>query len=392
MDQQKIYTDMIAFRRWMHQHPELSEKEIHTSEKIHEILLNYEIEHLCNIGGYGIAAIVRGEKPGPTVAAKTDIDALPVQESWPCDFASQNPGVMHACGHDANTAILLGTAIRIKNMEKELAGNVKFFFECAEETIGGGELMVKEGCMEHPGVDAIIGLHVMPYLDTGMVEVKTGCLNAATNEVEILIHGVPGHAAEPEQCIDPIVVLAYILTALQTFVSRNTAPTDSAVLTFGRIGGGTKGNIIPETASAKGTLRTLLPAQREQAKKRIREISESVAAGFGARAEVKITDSYDAVINDAALTSLIADEAKKQLGESSVVTKEAPSMGAEDFSFYTKKARGAYFHLGCKSPEEKVVFPLHTDQFHLDETCIETGIRIQTSILLRMLQQGGNHV
>ena len=135
--------------------------------------------------------------------------------------------------HDANTAILLGTAIQIKSMEKELSGNVKFFFECAEETVGGGELMVKKGCMKNPDVDAVIGLHVMPYLDTGMVEVKKGCLNAATNEVEIVVHGIPGHAAEPESCIDPIVVLSYIITALQTYVSRNTAATDSAVLTFG---------------------------------------------------------------------------------------------------------------------------------------------------------------
>lgn len=384
---ENLFDEMIKFRRWMHQHPELSGNEKETAAKIHEMLSFFGIEHQCNVGGYGISAIVRGRQPGPTVAAKTDIDALPVTEKWPSDFTSLNTGVMHACGHDANTAILLGTAIQLKSMEKELKGNVKFFFECAEETVGGGELMVKEGCMKNPDVDAVIGLHVMPYLDTGMVEVKNGCLNAATNEVEIIVHGIPGHAAEPESCIDPIVVLSYIITALQTYVSRNTAATDSAVLTFGMIKGGTKGNIIPESATAKGTLRTLLPEQREHAKKRISEITEHIALGFGAHAELHITDSYDAVINDEKITDVITETAEKLLGRGAITVKEKPSMGAEDFSFYTKAAKGAYFHLGCRKPGEKEIYALHTDQFHLDEACIETGIRIQYEILLSLMER-----
>ena len=388
MDIQKALVDeMIIFRRWMHQHPELSGMEINTARRIHEVLTAYEIEHVCNIGGNGIVAIIRGKEQGRTVAAKTDIDALPIQETWHSTFCSEYPGIMHACGHDVNTAILLGTAITIKSLENTMKGNVKFFFEPAEETVGGAELMIKEGCMERPDVDAIIGLHIMPYLETGKIEIRKGCMNASTDEVEIVIHGVSGHAAEPEKCIDPIVVMAYVITALQTFVSRNTAATDSAVLTFGVVQSGTKGNIIPETAYAKGTLRTLYPEQRTYAKKRIREIVESVTSGFGAKADVRMIDSYDAVINNDRIVELISKAAEIQLGKDAVVIKEAPSMGAEDFSFYTKKAKGAYFHIGCRPQNETHIGSLHTDKFHPDESCIEKGIKIQTAILLKLLEE-----
>ena len=185
----------------MHKYPELSEGEEATAAMIHQILTENNIEHTCNIGGYGIVAVVKGRYPGKTVAAKADMDALPIQEKSDFEYISQHDGVMHACGHDANTAILLGTAIVIKNMEHELRGNVKFFFEPAEETIGGGSYMVEAGCMDNPKVDAIIGLHVMPYLDTGKVEIKKGCMNAATNEVELFIQGKGRHAAEPEFCV-----------------------------------------------------------------------------------------------------------------------------------------------------------------------------------------------
>jgi amidohydrolase len=383
---EKIIEEMINFRRCMHKNPELSEKEINTSKMISEVLQHYGIEHKCNVGGYGVSAIVRGMRDGKTVAAKSDIDALPIFEENNYPFKSVNAGVMHACGHDANTAMLLGSAIVIKAMEKELKGNVKFFFEPAEETIGGGKLMVEDGCMEKPKVDYIIGMHVMPHIDTGKIEIKRGCLNASTDEVEIIVHGVSGHAAEPEKCIDTIVVISYIITALQTFVSRNTAATDSAVLTFGMLHGGTKGNIIPEKAVAKGTLRTLKPEQREYSKRRIKEIAESVAEAFGAKAEVCITESYDALINDDNLVNLIEDEAARLFGRDNIVIKDVPSMGAEDFAYYTKNAKGAYFHVGCKDPKEQEICSLHNKDFHLDEKCIKIGIEIQSALLLRMLE------
>lgn len=382
----ELVDEMIEFRRWMHQNPELSEMEENTAAKICQILEEHSIEYKSNVGGHGVVALIRGKKTGRTVAAKADMDALPITEKNNCAFASANPGVMHACGHDANTAILLGTAIHLKGLEDELCGNVKLFFEPAEETIGGGEQMVADGCMNDPKVDKIIGLHVMPYLNTGMIEVKKGCLNASTNEVEITIKGKGGHAAEPETCVDPIVAMAYVITALQSFVSRNTRPTQSAVLTFGLLQSGTKGNIIPDTAFAKGTLRTLKPDQREFAKKRVREIAEAAAKAFGAVAEVKLIDSYDAVINQDEIVDTIIEEAVKLYGKDSIVHKEEPSMGAEDFSYYTKEAEGAYFHIGCKAPDEAEVCSLHTDVFHLDEKCIENGIKIQTAVLIKMLE------
>lgn len=382
----QLVDEMIDFRRWMHQNPELSEAEENTAAKICEMLKKHNIEYTSNVGGYGVVAIIRGENPGKTVAAKADIDALPIEEKGDSIFKSKNIGNMHACGHDANTAILLGTAIYLKEKEKEFSGNVKLFFEPAEETIGGGEQMVAEGCMENPRVEKIIGLHVMPYLNTGMVEVKRGCLNASTNEVEITVTGKGGHAAEPESCIDPIVAMSYVITALQTFVSRNTRPTQSAVLSFGMLQSGTKGNIIPPKALAKGTLRTLKTDQREFAKKRVKEIAELTAEAFGAQAEVSIIDSYDAVINNDEIIDIIIAEADKLVGKDNIVYKEEPSMGAEDFSYYTKKAQGAYFHVGCKDPNELEICSLHTDGFHLDEGCIERGIEIQSAVLIRMLE------
>lgn len=384
---QKLLEEMTAFRRWMHQHPELSEQEKETSKEICRILTKYHIDYHDHVGGYGVVAVVFGADEGRTVAAKTDIDALPILENTDLPFASVKPGIMHACGHDANTAILLGTAIYLKQTATQWSGSVKFFFEPAEETVGGGELMVQDGCMENPPVHDIIGLHVMPYLNVGTIEIKKGCLNAGSDEIEITVKGKGGHAAEPETCVDPIVALSYIITALQTFVSRNTAPTHSAVLTFGVLHAGTKGNIIPDTAFAKGTLRTLLPTQRQNARNRIIQIAQSVAKGFGATAEVKIIESYDAVINDDKITDIIAEEGRALFGDQAVVQKTEPSMGAEDFSYYTKKASGAYFHIGCKDPAQEEIVNLHTDRFQLDERSIQYGIQIQSAVLLKLLAQ-----
>jgi len=387
IDFNEIAAEMVTFRRWMHQHPELSENEVNTAAAISNILDKYNIEHQCNIGGHGIVAIVRGKRCNNTVALKADIDALPIDEKNSTTYKSQNKGVMHACGHDANTAIALGTAIALKQQENSLEGNIKFFFEPAEETIGGGQYMVSDGCMNNPLVSSIVGIHVMPYIETGKVEIKSGCLNAGSDEIEITVHGKPGHAAEPENCVDPIVAMSYIITSLQTLISRNIAATDSAVLTFGIINGGTKGNIIPEIVYTKGTLRTLTQMQRVYMRQRVKAIAENVAIGLGARAEVNIHESYDPLINNNELVSLVERESKKMFGKNSVIIRETPSMGAEDFAYYTKSAKGVYFHIGCKSTKEIDSCSLHTDTFHLDEKCIKNGIKLLTSILPQILNE-----
>ncbi|MEG1067736.1 MAG: M20 family metallopeptidase [Anaerovoracaceae bacterium] len=382
----KIIDEMIQVRRELHKFPELSEMEFVTAEKISEQLEKYNIEHKCGIGGTGIVAIVRGKKSGKTVAAKADIDALPIQEKTEVPYKSCSPGIMHACGHDANSTILLGTAIVLKAMEEQLIGNVKFFFESAEETIGGGKLMVEQGAMENPKVDSIIGLHVMPYLEVGQVELKYGCLNASTNEVYITVHGKSGHAASPENTVDPVVVAAHVIVALQTLVSRNVSPTDSVVLTFGTINGGTKGNIIPDEVTMKGTLRTLSNEQREFAKNKVRLIAENTAKALGATAEVEITDSYNALISDDKIIDVIIKETEKTLGKSAIIMKKEPSMGAEDFSYYTENAKGAYFHIGCGNQRKNIVSDIHTETFDIDEDCIALGIELQTEIMLKLLQ------
>ncbi|MEA4986472.1 MAG: M20 family metallopeptidase [Anaerovorax sp.] len=380
-----ILNEIIKIRRDFHMYPELSEQEFETAKKICDYLKEWGIEYKNNVGGTGIVAIIKGKRPGKTIAIKSDMDALPIQEKNDVLYKSKNDGVMHACGHDVNTAILLGTARVLKKYENEIKGNIKFFFEPAEETIGGATLMIKDGCMEKPSVDVMLGMHVMPYLNTGDVEIRYGCLNASSNEIKITVHGKSGHAASPEKTVDPIVVASHIVIALQTLVSRSISPTDSAVLTIGKIQGGTKGNIIPEKVELQGTLRVLYPEVKKYAKIKINEIATHIALAMGATAEVEIKDSYNALINDTQIVNVINEKAVEILGSSHVIKKETPSMGAEDFSYYLEKAQGAYYHLGCRNKEKDYIPELHTERFDVDEDCIGIGIELQTKIVMALL-------
>ncbi len=383
----EIFEELVEIRRELHMYPELSEKEYETVNRICKYLDKWGIEYKRGIADTGVVAIIRGQEGGRTVAARADIDALPVVELNDIPFKSRNEGVMHACGHDIHTAIHLGVARLFKEMEDKFKGNVKIFFQPAEETVGGAKRMIEEGCLKDPDVDYILSLHVMPNLEVGNIEIKYGKLNAATNEFNIKIKGKSSHAAYPEESVDAIVVAGYIITALQTLVSRNISPLNSVVLTLGQIRGGTKNNVITGEVNMSGTLRTLDEETREFAKRRLVEIVENTAKAYGASASVEFEEGYPALINDDEVVDVLKEAAEEVLGLDKVHFKEFPSMGADDFSYFLQRVKGAYYNLGCGNKEKAWTQPLHSSSFMADEEAIKIGLILQTQTLLKLLEK-----
>ena len=378
----EIYAELVEIRRELHENPELSQNEYRTQGKIRDYLDEHGIENFpC--AGTGVVGIIRGKNKGKTVGIRADIDALPIHEKNNVSYSSMNPGVMHACGHDAHTAILLGTGKIIKELadsKDSINGNVKLFFQPAEETIGGAERMVNEGCMEEPKVDYVLGLHVQPYLDAGKVELKYGKLNASTDSISISLKGKAAHGAYPDNGIDAIVMAGSVITALQSIVSRNTSPLDSVVISLGKISGGIKDNIIADEVIITGTLRTLDDKTRKYTKERISSIVDNVAAAFGGEGLTTFHEGYQALINDNEIVDVIRESSEKLFGKENVQFKEFPSLGAEDFSYFLDIAKGAFFHLGCGNSLRGITYPLHTEHFDIDEECLKVGVRHSSSI------------
>ena len=375
------YDWAVAKRRALHRIPEEGFKEFKTLQLICDTLddlgIAYERSEKWVVG------LIEGAKSGRTIALRADIDALPVQEPKGCSFRSEHDGWMHACGHDIHTAILLGAAKILNSMKDQLCGNVKLLFQPAEETTGGAHPMVEAGVLENPRVDAAYGLHIQPYLPLGTVESRHGALNAATDEIEIIVHGRGGHAAYPENSVDAIVCAAQIVTALQTLVSRNVSPLHSVVLSFGTIEGGRASNVICDRVRLFGTVRTIDPKMRAFAHKRIREIAQSVALAFDATAEVNVLDGYSALINHDRETDLVLETAAELFGRGHVKLKAEPSMGGEDFSYFIENTPGAFYHIGC-TPIDKMPAPaLHSPHFIPDERCMHQGMMMQTALVLK---------
>ncbi len=371
---------IVAMRRKLHSIPERGFAEFKTQQAVMDALdemgVTYTTEHTWVIG------LIEGDLPGDTVGIRADMDALPLDEPEGCAFRSEHPGMMHACGHDAHTAMMLGAAKVLSENKDQLHGRVKLLFQPAEETDGGAEPMVAAGAMENPHVDRVYGLHVMPRLPVGTVEYRAGTLNASTDSVRLIVHGKAGHGAYPESSIDAIVCASQIVTALQTLVSRNLSPLSSAVLTFGVIEGGTAQNIICDKVTLRGTLRTANSEIRSMMKKRIAEVAENIAVAMGCTAEVVITSGYAALVNDAGETARVKRVAESLFGADHVVEKPEPSMGGEDFSFFSDCAPGAFFHIGCAQPGVTDAPPLHSRDFTLDEDCLTIGTMMHVALAM----------
>lgn len=366
---------LVSVRRDLHKTPELGLEEFLTKEKIIKYLKEIGIDYITYPNHTGIMAYINKNAKN-TVAIRADIDALPITETNNKSYKSIHNGKMHACGHDAHTAILLGSCKVLYDMKDKLDVNVKFLFQPAEETVGGAKLLIKDGCMENPKVDYTIGLHVMPHINTGMVELKYDSLNASTDTVSITIEGKQCHAASPHQGIDAIVVAGHIICSLQSIVSRNIDPTDSVVLSLGMINGGIKENVMCPKVTISGTLRTLNSETRKYAKERIKEIVDFTCKGFGANGSVYIEKGYAPLVNDNFVVDIVKENAINLLGEKNIVFRKHPSLGAEDFSFYLEHSKGAFYHLGCKNEEKNILSPLHTADFDIDEDCLEIGVML----------------
>ena len=370
---QGVLEDTVRLRRILHQHPELSGEEHKTLALIRSELDSLGIPYVTYENGGICAMIGKGEH---AIGLRADIDALPIAEATGLPYASENAGVMHACGHDVHTAILLGLARLFKGAENELPGMVKLFFQPAEETIGGAKVMVDSGCMKD--VQAVLALHVDPTLPVGSAAFLPGKMNAAVIELDITVRGKGCHGAHPEQGVDAIVTAASIITALQTINSRFTAPTTPVVVTIGTIEGGTGRNIVAGEVRMRGTVRVLDMETAKQVKALICQIAQNTAAAFGAEAEVVLTDDYPALCNDAALTQMMAQEARKWLGDEQVIMMDAPSMGADDFAYFSNAAKGCYFNIGTRAAHQSEQ-ALHSSVFAPDEGCIRIGLALMSA-------------
>ncbi len=389
MDIQKmideIYPELVAIRRDLHQHPELSEQEVRTSKVICKYLKENKIDYKSGYAIHGVVGLIQGNEPGKTVAIRADMDALPIQEVREIPYRSIHNGVMHACGHDVHTTILLGTAKILQNMRSQLQGNVKLLFQPAEETVGGAERMIKEGCMENPKVDYTVGLHVHSGLECGKISIKHGQVNAASGDVRIKVIGKAGHGAHPEEAVDAILIASQIVIALQTIVSRSISAMDAIVLTIGKIHGGNKTNIIADTVELEGTLRALDTKLREQVKEHIIRIAQSTAMAYGGRAEVTFEDSYIALVNCDEVVDVAMLAAIETVGKENVITNEPPSLGAEDFAYFCEASKGAFYSIGVANVEKGITASIHNEFFDVDEECIKIGIEMHLRTVMRLL-------
>jgi amidohydrolase len=377
---------MVGIRRDLHQHPELGLEEHRTRGRVEEHLGGLGVEFIGGLAGTGVLGLLPGAGEGKVVALRADLDALPLHDAKDVPYRSTIDGRMHACGHDVHTTILLGAARLLKSRLASRPGLVKLIFQPAEETVGGAKLLVEEGVLDEPRVDAIFGLHVDPGLDVGRFGLKYGQRNASSDNLEITIHGRSCHGAYPAAGVDAIVAAAQVIVALQTVVSRNVDARSSAVLTLGTIQGGNQANIVAQRVHLVGTVRTLDRATRELVLRRIRECAEGVAAGMGARAEVQIDPSFDPVINDNRVVDVVRGCAERLVGGEQVVYFERPNMGVEDFGFYLTHVPGAFYSLGVRNEARGIVAPVHNDRFDVDEECLAYGAALQALNALAILE------
>ncbi|WP_438315775.1 M20 metallopeptidase family protein [Sporosarcina sp. FA9] len=378
---------LVEIRRDLHRHPELGMEEYRTRDKIIEYLTEMGIPFERDIAHTGVVGFIEGGIEGKTIALRADIDALPITEMNEVDYKSQNVGKMHACGHDAHTTVLLGAAKLLNDNKENLKGNVKLFFQPAEETVGGAKPMIEAGVMENPKVEAVFGLHIAPDIPVGEIGVKYDQMNAASNSLSITIKGDSAHGATPHNGTDAILIAAKVISALQTIVSRNVDPRDSAVISIGVIQGGTAANIIADTVTLTGTVRTLHPDVRSYVLKRIEEVVSHTTQAMGGTFTLTIKDGYNVLINDNSMVDIVKQSAIELIGEENVHQLQLPSLGVEDFAFFAEAAPSAFYRLGGRNEERGIVHGLHTNQFDIDEDCLPLGAALQALTVYKYLNE-----
>jgi amidohydrolase len=397
----RVEPKVVAWRRDFHSNPELGNREFRTAKIVADHLRALGFDEVREkVAHTGVVGVLKGGRPGPVVALRADMDALPVTEEVDVAFRStvrtdwngMSCGVMHACGHDAHTAILMGVAEVLAGMRDQIPGSVKFLFQPAEEGApededGGARMMIEQGCMENPKVGAIFGLHVTSVHHTGKIGYRSGPLMASSDELRVFLRGVQTHAAMPWRGVDPIVIGSQIVMGLQTIVSRRVDIThEPSVVTVGVFQGGNRGNIIPDEVKMEGTIRTFDETQRKEIHGHVKRITEMIAAAGGAKAQVQIKRGYDVVVNDPALTAMAVPTLARIAGESNVGVVDKVC-GAEDFSFYQKVVPGFFLRVGCTPPDRdaRTAAPGHSPRMYLDENCLELGVKALSALALDWL-------
>lgn len=376
----EVATEVIAWRRQIHQHPELAFKEFKTSALVESVLRECGVDVVRFPGSTAVVGVITGGRPGKTIALRADMDALPLQELALVEYKSQVQGVMHACGHDMHTAILMGAAKILAKHREQIPGTVKFFFQPAEECPPGGAIaMIENGVME--GIDEVYGLHVGTDAPAGTIGVTYGYSSANSDRADIKIIGHGGHGAQPQDTVDAVVVASHVVVALQTIVSRNIGALESGVITVGSIHAGTVNNIIADTAEMKLTVRSLRPEIREKLRERISAVTAGVCEALGAKCEIAYSYGYPSLPNDDKVVNYVKAIADEVVGPDNVRVRNIPSMGGEDFAYFAQKAPGAFFRLGAR-PKDEPVYPAHNPQFNIDEECVATGLEMFVKIAL----------
>jgi len=388
----QVTPTVVEIRRDIHAHPELSNREERTARVVAERLKRIGVDEITTgVAHHGVVALIRGHKPGPTVALRADMDALPIQEQTGLPFASQNEGVMHACGHDCHTAMLLGAAEVLTQMRDVMPGSVKLLFQPAEEGTpageqGGATLMIEEGALENPGVAAIFGMHVNTELETGKVSYRPGVLLASVDRFRVTVRGKQSHAAMPWLGVDPVVATAHVVTAAQSIASRKVDARDPVVVSFGIIRGGRAWNIIPGEVALEGTIRTHSTEARKKAVAEFHRIVQGTADALGASAEIQFEDYGPCTWNDPELVGRTVASLKRAVGEENAVEAQAV-MGGEDFAHYGQHVPGCFIFLGVRNEAMGAVHGLHTPFLLIDEAALPVGVRAHALMALDYLHR-----
>jgi len=372
---EQLHEELIKWRRKIHKNPELGFKEYETANFIAEKLQEFGIEYkrVCETG---IVGLIEGGKPGKTLAIRADIDALALTEENDVSYKSTNEGVMHACGHDAHTTILLGTAKIIAQYKDKINGNIKLIFQPAEEGPGGAKPMIEAGVLKNPDVDYIIGLHVNPNLESGHVGLKEGRMQAAPDYFKIKVLGKGGHGARPQETIDPIVIGSQIVSGIQQLKSRESDTLKPLVISIGSFHSGEAFNAIPAEAVLTGTVRSFDNELRKKIKKRMEELVQNITKAYQADYEFEYSFEYPPLYNNKELTDLMRQVVIENLGEETLYNIPEPSMGAEDFAYFTQEIPGLYMRLGTRNEKKGTVNPLHSANFNLDEDILTQGVKL----------------
>ncbi len=373
-----LESELRQWRRDFHRHPETGFKEFRTSRVIAQLLDEWGFELRRDVAETGLVAVSRGRGSAdelPCIAFRCDMDALPLDELSTHDYKSEEPGIMHACGHDGHMAIMLGFAKWLASHRGKIPGHVKLIFQPAEEGLGGAQRMIAEGALDNPPVDNIVGMHLWNNLEVGKAGVRPGPLMASVDMFSILIKGKGGHGAMPQQTADAVIMAGQVITALQTVVSRKTDPRHPVVVTIGQVHAGTAPNIIAESAMLEGTARTFDPETRKILPQLIQHTADSVARAFGGRAELKWLSSYPATISDEKVAAMVAGAAGEVLGFENIVDDET-TMASEDMSYFLQKVPGCYFFLGSANSEKGLDEPHHSPRFDFDERALLLGVEL----------------